>query len=106
MSELREINERFVAEQILRDYIHHQKLTPDTVIPTRVFTHALLDDSTNKMTIFISMMSKTLGLLGHGVFIPERNRLMIYDRNGDLILISNQIKFKSINKNLKPIGRF
>ena len=106
MSELKEIDEKFIAEQILRDYINNMKLPLDTKIPAKSFTYGVLNDSTNNMTLFVLLMSKTVGVLGYAIYIPERNRMTIHDRNGDLLLISNRVEFKPLKNNLKPSGRF
>lgn len=91
-------NERHIIEIIKEEYILKHELEEETEIHTKVFVYGMKGIKHGKISVMIVVMGETIGVVGFGMFFAEKNKLIIYDFNGDIISIHNNSEFKSLNK--------
>lgn len=88
-------NERFVVRKVMREYNKINKL-----VEREFVSYGLRNELTGKKSVLVVVLSKgtTAEIIGHGIYYASKNKLMIYDFNGDIISIHEDMIFKSIKK--------
>jgi len=95
-------NKQFVIEKVMKEY---SKKT-GKIIPVKSVTYSIKNDASNKFSVIIIVLNPipTGGIIGFSIYFGEKNKLMIYDFNGDIISVHNDMIFKPVVKR-KKLGK-
>jgi len=89
-------NENFVVRKVLEEYDKEDK--PKTAPQT--FCYHIKSNFTGDETSFIMVIdtSPPGGVMGFGIYFGKKNKLIIYDSNGDIISYHHNLILKDLRK--------
>ena len=90
-------NDKFIVRKVKTEYI---KNTKGKMASVKVATFGIKNEGSNKeseITIVLNPVP-TGGIIGFGIYFGEKNKLIIYDSNGDIISVHNDMIFNPLEK--------